>query len=145
MSFENLPEDWPERPLTDPDLLVDVFDLFIRSADRHQRVLHALLTGAGHTLLTPIAIDDMPRVVDMFEKMRTVRGLVDVGRHFGLTGLALAICRPGSNRPTPDELEWVDVLSGICEDNGVTDLGCHLATQSRVSRLSPVGASTATQ
>lgn len=138
MSFDNLPADWQSRPLTDPRLVRDVLDLFIDLRMRQGGTLFALFSGPDHVALTPMAIDEVPGDTDPFEKIAFVHQLVEMGDHFGATGLALAICRPGPGRATVEDEQWADALAAACEDSGRTNLGCHLATPQRVSRISPV-------
>lgn len=49
MSFHDLPDDWSERPLTDPALVTDVLDL-VGAIGRRGSVLVAVARPAGLTV-----------------------------------------------------------------------------------------------
>ena len=62
MSFDDLPSDWPTRPLTDPTIARDVVDLVVREADRAQGCLSILLCSREHRLVQPVTINDVEGV-----------------------------------------------------------------------------------
>jgi hypothetical protein len=43
MTFDDLPDDWSDRPLTDPALVADVLDLVVFARDRQQGAVSFLL------------------------------------------------------------------------------------------------------
>ena len=57
MSFDDLPDNWPELPLTDQRLLADVLDLVVSEQSRRDGALYVLLCDENARLLQPIAID----------------------------------------------------------------------------------------
>lgn len=56
MSFEDLPPDWPSRPLSDPLLAGDVLDLCVSRADRLHGGLSVLVLRPDLTLAQPIFV-----------------------------------------------------------------------------------------
>ncbi len=56
MSFDDLPQDWPTRPLTDSRLIADVLDLVVPERSRIGGSLYILLCDENDRLLQPIAI-----------------------------------------------------------------------------------------
>lgn len=59
MTFEDLPSNWADMPLTDPALAADVVDLFLGDRDRHADSLMLLLCDEDHRLVQPVMIDGM--------------------------------------------------------------------------------------
>ena len=59
MTFEDLPSNWADMPLTDPALATNVVDLFLGERDRHADSLLLLLCDEHHRLVQPIVIDGM--------------------------------------------------------------------------------------
>ncbi|MEL4357448.1 MULTISPECIES: hypothetical protein [unclassified Luteococcus] len=135
-TFEELPQDWPERSLMDPELLCGVVDLFVRLADREQGVIMAFLTSPALRLLQPISIDDVPVGCDEFHQHELVHRLCQVVQQVCPGGgLALAVARPGALVQTHWDQTWRSALALACQDAGVTDLGCYLAVPAGTIRL----------
>lgn len=76
MSFEDLPDDWSDHPLSTPGLAIDVVDLFFRGRDRAAGALLLLLCDAQHRLLQPIVIDDVPWLASQPERSRFFDGFL---------------------------------------------------------------------
>lgn len=135
-TFEELPEDWDSHSLDDPELLCGVVDLFARQADRERGALLALLASPDLRLLQPITIDDVPIGCDDFHQHQLVHQLCEVVRQVCPGGgLALAIARRGAVVQTHWDQNWRSALALACQDAGVTDLGCYLATTSGTVRM----------
>ena len=69
MSFHDLPDDWPDRPLTDPLLVPDVLDLVVGEHDRVTGCVGVLVCDADCRLVQPMVVsiqtaDDWPRVME---------------------------------------------------------------------------------
>lgn len=135
-NFENLPADWDGRSLDDPDLLGCVVDLFVRHADRQAGSLLALLANEELRLVQPVMIDDIPVGCDQVRQHEVTHRLTQiVGQVCPGGGLALAVARRGMVVQTHWDLGWRSALALACQDSGVVDLGCYLATPAGVVRL----------
>ena len=74
MTFAELPQDWPQRPVTDPAITADLLDLVVGDRDRHEGAVGLLLCGPSGRLLQPVVVsvsrdevqgDDYRRVFDV--------------------------------------------------------------------------------
>ena len=59
MSFQDLPDDWPEHPITDPAIFIDVVDLMATVADREAGAIYVLVCYPSGPL-TRMAITTWP-------------------------------------------------------------------------------------
>ena len=57
MSFEDLPADWPQRPVTDSEITADLLDLIVGDRDRAVGALGILLCGRDERLLQPVVVE----------------------------------------------------------------------------------------
>lgn len=134
MTFENLPRDWPDRPLGADPLTADVVDLFAKESDRDRRTLLLLLCDESGRLLQPVAIDDLPETPDD----SLVDGLSAVFEHFpvGSLGVVAAVCLPFGRPGDATPRAWHLALERVTREAGMPLLGCYLATPGRVTRTS---------
>ncbi|NYF97056.1 hypothetical protein [Janibacter cremeus] len=126
MTFDNLPSDWPTRPLTDTDIAPDVVDLVVRESDRETGCLSILLCGDGDRLLQPVAITDLDgepylRRREVFDTF--LGGLGDV-----LSGIVVAVGRPRGLQPDDEARAWHEAAIASCREHDVPLLGTYLAT-----------------
>lgn len=109
MSFDDLPHDWPERPLTDPRLLADVLDLVVTSRSRDRGALYVLLCDDADRLLQPIAVDDVPPAPEPAECDRVLQAVLgpvaDLVPH---GSFLVAVARPGGLSVTPADDGWAE-------------------------------------
>ncbi len=59
--FRDPPEHWPTIPLTDPDHLANVLDLFVTLEARSIGALIILICDEARRPLQPLQIDEIPR------------------------------------------------------------------------------------
>jgi hypothetical protein len=59
MNFENLPADWPTIPLTDPEHIADVLDIFVGVRDRTVGSLLILICDELRRPMQPVIIHDI--------------------------------------------------------------------------------------
>ncbi|MGO4955654.1 hypothetical protein ACTQ49_00010 [Luteococcus sp. Sow4_B9] len=136
MNFDELPEDWPALSLDDDALAAGVIDLFLRVRDRDRGALLALVTDDELRLLQPLQVDNLPVGCDAFEQHQTVNAIVAAAREAAPgCGLALAIGRRGMVVQAHWDRQWRSALRLACEEQGVVDLGCYLATPTGIVRL----------
>jgi hypothetical protein len=134
MSFEDLPDDWPSRPVDDPALVDDVLDLAVSIADRERGGLAALLCDDEHRLVQPVFITDAAREVPADERVRTVSVFVEAMGH---GSLLLAVARRDGLSITDDDRGWASAARRACGDE-VRFLGLHVVTTGG-SRPVPLG------
>ena len=127
MTFDDLPENWPDLPLDTPGLAADVADLFVGHADRERGCVALLLAGPDLRMLTPLVVSDVPPDADPTMVGPLLRGLgPELGAALG--GLVFVRGRPGSVLLTDADREWHEVVLGACEESGMRLVGAFLAT-----------------
>jgi hypothetical protein len=135
MTFEDLPEDWPQRPVTDPALFDDVVDLVVAVRDRGRGALYILLCDEGGRLVQPCAVTDLgpgcepdPHLIEPFAK-----ALVDQCPD---GGLVVVVARRGGPAPRETDVRWARAAEAVCTGRGARFLAAAVATPSGVFRLS---------
>lgn len=127
MNFENLPADWPSIPMTDPDHIADVLDIFVGTRDRVVGSLLVLVCDEQRRPLQPITIGDIDgmRPAEALPRLRHLAETI-AGMNADATVL-LAIARRGRLHETKTDRRW----RSACEDafaGRVDVLGVHLIT-----------------
>ena len=140
MSFEDLPPDWPTRPVTDPAITADLLDLVVRERDREEGAIGLLLCGPGGRLAQPVVIPSPPvgaapqeREKPFAAVCRALESLDGTGR----PGLLIAVARPGSPFAGSEDLAWRDAATRVCGDYDVDLLGVWLMTPAVIRPLPP--------
>lgn len=131
MSFVNLPPDWAQRPVTDPDITADLLDLVVGDRDRHEGAIGLLLCSPGGRLLQPVVVS-APRDEVLADDYRRV---FDVMAHaFGdppddvRPGLLVALARPDSRHAGREDDQWRAAAVASCEEHGIDLLGVWVVT-----------------
>lgn len=110
MNFENLPADWPTIPLTDPDHIADVLDIFVSRSDRMVGSLLILICDDQHRPVQPMVIND----IDAGRPGADHVPLGQIAQH--ITDLKpdatvlCAIARTGHARATKTDRRWARAL-----------------------------------
>jgi hypothetical protein len=127
MNFENLPADWPTIPLTDPDHIADVLDIFVGRRDRVIGSLLILICDEQRRPVQPIVINDVtsggPRgngiplalVADQVAELRPDATVL------------CAVARSGHTRVTKADRRWARSLERAFAGR-LELLGVHLIT-----------------
>lgn len=129
MSFEDLPETWPDLPLSDPLLAADVVDLFVSHADRVEGCAAFLLLDDGLRLTQPCLLGEVPDGADPWDLRDH---LVEVFGRLGLGGVLFARGRDGSVLLTDADRRWHEVLLDVCRRIEVPLVGAFVATPAAV-------------
>jgi hypothetical protein len=140
MSFDDLPDDWSDRPLTDPALVSDVLDLVVMERDRRAGSLCLLLCDEEDRLLQPVAISELDEIRSEAERDRGLSTVIGVLGHPGSVLVALA--RPDGLSIREDDVRWRAACVRVCAEHDVRLLGVHVVTCDG-SREVPAGAAAA--
>ncbi|WP_377640990.1 hypothetical protein [Oryzobacter terrae] len=131
MTFDDLPENWPDLPLDTPGLAADVADLFVGERDREAGCVAFLLAGPDLRMTQPLLVHDVAPDADA--------GLVTpflarLGPELGssLGGLVFVRGRPGSVLLTDTDRRWHEAVIDACARSGLGLIGAYLATPSVV-------------
>jgi hypothetical protein len=120
MRFDELPRDWAQRPITDPDVFEGVVDLIVTEQSRSEGAVYLLLCHPNRHLLQPICLPDEPRRMDVGEVLDGVRLLLtEVSRH-DVRDVVMVIARPGRVTPTPRDRDLRAAFEGACRGAGCT-------------------------
>ena len=134
MSFDDLPDDWKQQPLTDPRLAADVLDLCVSDADRRSGALAVLMCDEQGRLLQPGIISDLDYSSSEAERGRMLGIFVTHLAEF-FDSVMFALARADGLSVTADDVRWARAAQHACESK-VRLLGFHLITRDG-SRLLP--------
>jgi hypothetical protein len=132
MSFEDLPADWPHRPLTDPDFVHDVLDLCVSDAARREGGLAFLALRPDLTLAQPTFVaGELPRL----ERHTLVRNLVQALSHVEPDARFVVGIAHRHSDLTDADREVHQVVLEVCAEQGADVLSTHLVTASGITAL----------
>ena len=139
MSFEDLPTDWAERPVTDPEITADVLDLIVRDADRVAGSVVAVIGNAAGRVVQPVVVELPPEGVGPGEHRRffdvVCRGIASASGDGDRFGILAAVARSGPPFVSGDDRQWHDAAARSCADHGVRLWGTWLVTRSVIRRI----------
>lgn len=134
MSFDDLPEDWQHRPMTDPALFDDVVDLVVSDQDRRDGALYLLLCDGDGVLIQPCAISDIPAGRESDPK--AIRPFMEaLAQHCPGAGLVIVVARPGEAAPRETDVHWMQTTEAACAGSDLRFLAAAVATPDGVFRL----------
>ncbi len=139
MSFEDLPADWAERPVTDPEIAADVLDLIVRDADRVTGSVVAVVCNAAGRVVQPVVVELPPDGVGPGEHRRffdvVCMGIASASGDAHRGGILAAVARSRGPFVTGDDREWHDAAARSCAQHGVRLLGTWLVTRAVIRRI----------
>ncbi|HWD80420.1 MAG TPA: hypothetical protein VG497_16095 [Kribbella sp.] len=135
MSFEQLPTNWPDQPLTDPTFAANVVDLMVSIGDRHLGTLTVVLCHPDNRYRSTLTMK-LPRFPahTPAELCRAVlEPIIPSLQTSPDAPVILALGRRSHDR-ADDHLdeECAQVATALCEDAGVRLLGFYVATKDGV-------------
>jgi hypothetical protein len=136
MTFEDLPDNWDDCPLTDPALLSDVLDLVVFEKDRAAGAVSFLLCDEDARLVQPVTIGELPATMTQAERVHFVSVMVEGMGHRG--AMVVALARDDGLSITADDQAWCRAAQAAC-GNDVRLLGVHVVTMTG-SRVVPPAA-----
>jgi hypothetical protein len=112
MTFLDLPDDWPDHPVTHPSRVGDVLDLVVPEAARPSGALAFLVLDEEDRLVMPVVIDETGTAPE-HERSDMLRPLLTtLGQCAGAGGSLLAgIARPGGLSVTHDDATWAEAIA----------------------------------
>ena len=143
MRFDELPRDWAQRPITDPEVFEGVVDLIVTEQTRSDGATYLLLCHPNGHLLQPICLPDEPRRLDVGQVLEGVSLLLtEVARH-DVHDVVMVIARPGRATPTPRDRDLRSAFEGACRTAGFTLHAVAIAAPDAVAVLPAEGDSAA--
>lgn len=144
MSFENLPDDWPERPVTDQRIFDDLVDLVATVEQRRLGAIVVLLCDDSARLLQPVAVTLGRAITDPHGEDADRRRLfapftTGLAEELSGGGLVAVVARRGHPAPTEVDHRWAQAAQLACDAHALTLFGAAVATPLGVSRLAEPG------
>jgi hypothetical protein len=139
MRFEDLPRDWAQRPITDPDVFEGVVDLIVTDQSRSDGATYLLLCHPNGRLLQPVCLHDEPRQVDAGLVLERLTLLLSEVARQGIHDVVIAIARPGRATPTPRDHDLRAAFEGACRTSGLTLHAVAIAAPGAVTALPSEG------
>jgi hypothetical protein len=128
MSFDDLPSDWPDRPLTDPRLVADVLDLCVSLRARYDGSIVLLACDAADRLRQPFEIGCVSTAGGIDERIDGFGAVFSLIADAETDGSVLAaIARPGGLSVTSDDICWADAIDAAACGR-LRLLGVHVVT-----------------
>jgi hypothetical protein len=125
-------------PLTTDDAVLERVEQLIGPAAVPRRLWLMFVDGDRRQTPVLMPIDDIPsRPDNTIDGLGTVLAGVapDLATDSGPGSVIFVLERLGDERVTPDDQAWVQALSGMCKDVGVTGRGVYRSTRAGVRRL----------
>jgi hypothetical protein len=133
MTFEDLPADWAQRPITDPDVFEGVVDLIVSEQARREGSTYVLLCHEGGRLMQPICLPDESHTVDVGQVLSGLTRLFTEAAGEGVHDVVMVIARPGRPAPTRRDHDLRAAFDGACRAAGVRLLGVAIAAPAGVT------------
>src|SRR5262245_3421151 len=137
MRFADLPNDWAQRPITDPEILEGVVDLIATEESRFEGVTYVLLCHENQRLLQPICLPDEPRQMDPYEVLEGLTKLLAEAARHDVRDVVMVIARPGQAVPTPRDHDRRAAFEGACRSTGFALHAVAVAAPGEVFTLPP--------
>ena len=137
MRFADLPKDWAQRPITDPEILEGVVDLIATDESRSGGATYILLCHSNQRLLQPICLPDEPRAMVPGEVLEGVTLLLAEAARHGVRDVVMVIARPGRAAPTPRDRDLRAAFEGACRNTGFALHAVAVAAPEEVFILPP--------
>ncbi len=134
MTFEDLPDNIKELPLTDPRLAADVIDLIISAEARADGCLGIMVCDERGRGLKPIVLSDIPHDADATTLASFFAHLLSVVAEQPRS-LLVGRGRPRGGVPNDLDRAWHQQTIDSCTAHGVPLLGFYLATRDGVFPL----------
>ncbi|MGD8149614.1 hypothetical protein [Ornithinimicrobium sp. Y1694] len=132
MTFEDLPKDWPSRPLDDPIVGPDVVDLCVSYKDRLGGGLSVLFCRADATLAQPVFIGDFELGDDL---ALAAERMIEIGTSLpGVGGLVMSVVRE-VGCPTDEDRRVHQRALEVCASYDMRLVAFNVVTASGITPL----------
>lgn len=135
MSFGDLPPDWPTRPVSDPQIFIDLVDLVVSEGSRDEGVIHVWLCGPTDRLVQPCAVTDVSAVTPAQRRETLDPFARALAEQVPGGSLVLVVARPGPPDTSDDDRLWHEAAISVCRSHGIRLAGAAVATRAAVWRL----------
>ena len=139
MRFDELPKDWAQRPITDPDVFEGVVDLIATEQSRSEGATYLLLCHPNGRLLQPICLPDEPPRADAGQALEGVSLLLSEMARHDVHDVVVVIARPGRATPTPRDRDLRAAFEEACGRAGFELRGVAVAAPEGVVTLPAQG------
>jgi len=128
MTFQDLPKNIAQRPLTNEKLVADLLDLLIGDRDRHDGCLLIVVCDNELRLVQPIVITEMPDRPDL-QVIESAVAIVaaSMAESEPDGALLVALGRRAGLSISTDDHAWVQAIERGCQGR-VRLLGVHVVT-----------------
>lgn len=127
MNFQNLPDNWPTIPLTNPDHIADVLDMFVGRRDRMVGSLLILICDEERRPMQPVMINDIDAGWPDDDHVPLSRIAQQVADLRPEATVLCAIARQGRTRASRTDQRWAQSLEKAFSGR-VELIGVHLVT-----------------
>lgn len=134
MTFEDLPADVKDVPLTDPHVAADVMDRIIDLESRAGGCLGVMVCDEEHRGVMPIVLSDVPHDADSSGLAQLLDLVLPLVVERG-GSVVIGRGRPRGRVPNDVDRAWHQQAIDSCAAHGVPLLGFYLATREGVFPL----------
>lgn len=135
MTFQDLPDEWPSMSLSDPDLALDVVDLFLGYRDRLKNSALLILCDESGRAIQPLVVNHIDWNMPAAERVRLFRLVKDLE----IPQVVVAVSSP-AGVPTILALGWRETAATELAHLGVVLLGFYSADTDEVWQPEPLAA-----
>ena len=139
MRFDELPRDWAQRPITDPEVFEGVVDLIVTEQTRRDGATYLLFMHGNGRLLQPICLPEEPRRANVGQVREGVGLLLSEMARHDVHDVVMVIARPGGVAPTARDLDLRAAFEGACRTTGFTLHAVAIADPDAVAVLTAEG------
>lgn len=136
MAFDDLPPDFPDRPLTGATFVADVLDLVVPEEDRYRGALAVLVCDEADRMLAPFVVSEMPEDLPQGEREHVLTTVLAATE--GRGSVLVAVARAHGLSLRDSDHAWARTAAEACSV-GPRLLGVHVVTLDG-SREVPVAA-----
>lgn len=132
MSFQDLPDDWPQRPLTDEDLVHDVLDLCVNNCDRDEGGIAVLALRSNLVLAQPVFVAG---AIPAIERRTVLTNLLLACTLQELDATVVVAIAHADGALTDEDRAVHQLVLEICAEHAITLLSTHLVTSCDIRSL----------
>ncbi|MCU1537931.1 MAG: hypothetical protein JWP82_2282 [Humibacillus sp.] len=132
MRFADLPADWAQRPITDPEVFEGVVDLIVAEQTRADGATYVLFCHEGGRLMQPLCVPDEPLAGGEGPMLERLTRMLTEAVGQRVHDVVMVIARPGRPTPTARDHDRRVAFEGACRAAGARLLGVAIAASAGV-------------